>query len=144
MAGRAFAAAAVAAVVLAGPAVSASSTTLEIKVVSDTIRITGTAQRHWETDRLYDGVAFGKKHLKIVGSDRALVVHRGVRLWIRCDTKFARGTLHAEGYARKRANGVVSVPVRSGTGRFAGMRGTLLIWDVPGEPAFAENVYRLR
>jgi hypothetical protein len=135
----------VGAAVLAGAARPAQAPTREVKLVSQTVRVTGTVKKHWETDRLYDGAAFRKKQLKLVGSDRALVIHYSkTREWIRCDTTLEGGTLHAQGYLRFAKNGVASVAVRSGTSRFAGMHGTLLIWDVPGAPSFAENVYRLR
>ncbi|HZT91279.1 MAG TPA: hypothetical protein VFA05_04490 [Gaiellaceae bacterium] len=144
MAGRALLVVAVAAVALTPGAASAPASTRVIKLVSETIRVSGDAHKRWETDRLFDGVSFVHKRLDVVGSDRAIVIrYSATREWILCDANLPGGILHSEGFVRV-TNGVVSVPVVNGTGRYAHARGRLLIWNIPNAPRLAENVYRLR
>jgi hypothetical protein len=134
----------VALTVAAGAAAATRPTTV-IKVISLTIRDTGTNRHEFETDRLYDGAAFAHHRVVVVGGDRAEVKRSGGREWMNVLATLRGGTIHARGYLQnaRSVGSVGSVRVVGGTGRFAGARGALLIWDVPGHPALAENEYRL-
>lgn len=131
-----------AALVLVAGAAAATPKPALIKVISLTVRDAGTNRHEFETDTLYDGAAFAHHRLVVVGRDRAEVKRSSGREWMNVVTTLHGGTIHARGYL-KSVRSVAQVAVIGGTGRYAGARGALLIWDVPGHAALAENEYRL-
>ena len=136
---RAASAVAVAALVWAAAATASPPRPVELELVSLTVRVSAAAGARYEIDRLYDGPSFAKGRPTVVGSDRTVVRGR----WVRVDAGVPGGTITASGLLAVRG-GIGHVPVVSGTGRYRGARGELLIWNVPSSGGYAENVYRLR
>jgi hypothetical protein len=143
---------------LCGPAGSSAATApAVIKLLSVTVTATTSAVPRptglpsGETpyrevtmrDRLYNGVGqFGRPRLAQIGTDTATELHfRAGREWISVVTKLPGGTLYTRGDLR-RVGGVAIGKVTGGTGRYAGVRGTLTILDLPYR-GLAANVYRL-
>jgi len=94
-------------------------------------------------DRLYNGVRqFGRPRLARIGSDTATELHfRSGREWISVVTQLPGGAVYTRGDLR-RVGGLAIAKVTGGTGRYAGIRGTLTILDLPYR-GLAANVYRI-
>jgi hypothetical protein len=137
---------------LAGPQRAAAAPTL-IKLIAVTSNAHETdkppkgpspGDRKIDAAKLYNGVAqFGKKAGQQVGTDSGVYVIRDPRtVYVSGTAKLPGGTLHFEGNLTVR-NGIMSIPVVSGTGVFVGARGTLLVPVVAGGTKIVKNVYQL-
>jgi hypothetical protein len=103
-----------------------------------------TGDRQVFTSRLLNARRqFGKPKDAVVGSDRGTMrLTSATSANVTTVAKLPGGTITANGPLRAAGNGAVSVAVVSGTGVFAGARGTLTIL-APTGPKTAVNVYRL-
>jgi hypothetical protein len=141
------------ALVAVGPA-RASGTATVISVVSVTTLVKthdvppkGASPGDTTTtaDKLLNAVAqFGKKKGAVVGSDRATIkIVSKTEETIDGVATFPGGTLVIRGRLASGPNNTVVAPVPSGTGRFAGLHGTLVIASIGKSAELALNVYRL-
>jgi hypothetical protein len=148
----ALAGAAIIAAVLAPAATSASPPSV-VRVISITTfessvdvppRRASAGDREYSTSRLLNaGAKFGKPKGAVIGSDRStmtLISPTSARLKV--VAKLPGGTVTANGRLIEAAGGGISVPVVTGTGVFAGARGTLTILRPTG-PKTVVNIYRL-
>jgi hypothetical protein len=94
--------------------------------------------------KLFNGVAqFGRKQGQAVGTDTGVFVLRDLRtLHANGTAKLPGGTLHFQGVAAVK-DGVMVIPVVSGTGIFVGAHGALLIPIVKPGTKIVANVYEL-
>ncbi len=86
---------------------------------------------------------FGKPKGAVVGSDRgSMRLTSATSAVLKTVAKLPGGTITVSGKLRAAGAGAVSIPVVTGTGVFAGARGTLTIF-APSGPKTVVNVYRL-
>jgi hypothetical protein len=86
---------------------------------------------------------FGKRKGAVVGSDKgSLVLTNQMVAIMTVIAKLPGGTITVSGRITALPKGAFSIPITSGTGIFAGARGTLTIL-APTDPKTAVNIYRL-
>lgn len=79
----------------------------------------------------------------VVGSDRGTMrLTSATSAHLKTVARLPGGTITVNGRLRSAGRGAVSIPVVTGTGVFAGARGTLTIL-APTGPNTAVNIYRL-
>jgi hypothetical protein len=96
------------------------------------------------TSRLLNERAqFGKPKGAVIGSDRGTMTLTGPRsARLKVVAKLPGGTITVNGLLMAAGDGAVSIPVVTGTGVFAGARGTVTILK-PIDPKTVVNIYRL-
>jgi hypothetical protein len=94
-------------------------------------------------DHLFNGVRqFGRPRFARVGSDAETELrYRSGRRWVAVITHLPGGTIYVHGNLSRIGRYAVA-KVTGGTGRYAGVRGTLAVLDLP-DRGLAANVYRL-
>jgi hypothetical protein len=100
--------------------------------------------RELSTSRLLNaGAKFGKPKGAVIGSDRStMTLLSATSARLKVVAKLPGGTVTANGRLMAAGGGAVAVPVVTGTGLFAGARGTLTILKPTG-PKTVVNIYRL-
>jgi hypothetical protein len=100
--------------------------------------------RELSTSRLVNaGARFGQPKGAVIGSDRStMTLLSATSARLKVVAKLPGGTITANGRLMASGGGAVSVAVVTGTGVFAGARGTLTILKPTG-PKTVVNIYRL-